>query len=97
MVVGIRSGAGEGLPKPTQAGMRRLLQPPEAKKCRCLQASNSQVIPSPWLCSFPWVFYSTMAQVELKTGSSHFTLCSSTHNSIKARSRFLEAEFASQV
>lgn len=49
------------------------------------------------LRSFPWVFYSTMAQVELKTGSSHFTLCSSTHNSIKARSRFLEAEFPSQV
>lgn len=43
------------------------------------------------------VFYSTMAQVELKMGSFSFTLCSSTHNSIKARSRFLEAEFPSQV
>lgn len=97
MVVGICCGTGERLPKPIPAGMSRLLQPPEAKKCRCLQATNSQVIPSPWLCCFPRVFYSTMAQVELKMESFSFTLCSSTHNSIKARSRFLEAEFPSQV
>lgn len=46
MVMGICCGTGERLPKPIPAGIW-LLQPPEAKKFSCLQATNSQVIPSP--------------------------------------------------